>query len=428
MRLNTDQAMPAVAVPAPHRRRKRATTGQLETALAAATTGIALYKQGSEWYKRLTSRPTYMLTVTSDDSLYGDALTALLELIPSENRRALTVAYNRSSRAGVAPISLIYSGSVTHTIVLGGQPIEASVSLIGKRPGSSSAAVPQDSDGDDPWWDVLPKKLSLVASDEAGRDAATAWLSALAEKRRNRGNPPQIHLLARWGDWQSIGEVAGRPPESVALAAGQLERIADDLGRFLGSRDAYDRIGIPWHRGYLFEGPPGGGKSSVARVLAGLHNLDLWYLPLSDVSSDTDILRQVAQIRGGILLIEDVDVFRAATTRTDDDDRKVSLQGVLNALDGVATPAGLITIMATNDPDSLDAALVRPGRVDLRETFGPIADVDQADRILRNAYGDAAPPAPEAVVGRMPAEVVGIVKDNLSDPDGARAALDKLVS
>jgi len=78
--------------------------------------------------------------------------------------------------------------------------------------------------------------------------------------------------------------------------------------------------------------------------------------------------RVFTEVQGGELL-EDVDVFHSATER-DDEGSGVTLSGLLNALDGIATPRGLLTVTTTNDPSALDVAVIRPGRVDLSEQFG----------------------------------------------------------
>ena len=424
------------------RRGRRPSAGQIDSALAAATTGLALYKTGREWWDRLTKPPVYTITVTSDDRLYGDVLADLLRRIPDPDRRSLAAAYQGGSRANDPALALVYSGSITHTIRLDGHPVQVSTALLGRRPGSggSDAAVADSTDGSDPWWDVLPKKLVITCADIAGRDAATRWLTDLAETRRRRGTRPQMHLLAAWGGWHAVGDVHGRSTDSVALAPGQMDRLVADLGLFLTSRARYDESGIPYHRGYLFEGPPGGGKSSVARALAAHFNLDLWYMPLSDIPGDTDLLRQIAEIRGGILLLEDVDVFSAIKDRDHDGPdqaagavgRRVTLSGMLNALDGVATPPGLVTVMSTNKPDQLDPALVRQGRVGLREYFGPVVTTDQAQALVANVYPDRgqrplSPRLAAALVGRMPAAIVGACAEHMDDFDQAHAALQALV-
>lgn len=70
------------------RRGRRPSAGQVDSALAAATTGLALYKTGREWWDRLTKPPVYTITVTSDDRLYGDVLADLLRRIPDPDRRS----------------------------------------------------------------------------------------------------------------------------------------------------------------------------------------------------------------------------------------------------------------------------------------------------------------------------------------------------
>jgi mitochondrial chaperone BCS1 len=88
----------------------------------------------------------------------------------------------------------------------------------------------------------------------------------------------------------------------------------------------------------------------------------------------------------------------------------VTLSGLLNALDGIATPHGLVTVMTTNAPEALDPAVIRPGRVDLTETFG-LADAGQAARLVSHYYGvplDAADASGTAEVA--PAEVIEACK------------------
>ena len=112
--------------------------------------------------------------------------------------------------------------------------------------------------------------------------------------------------------------------------------------------------------------------------------------------------------------------------------RRVTLSGMLNALDGVATPPGLVTVMSTNKPDQLDPALVRQGRVGLREYFGPVVTTDQAQALVANVYPDRgqrplSPRLAAALVGRMPAAIVGACAEHMDDFDQAHAALQALV-
>ena len=80
-----------------------------------------------------------------------------------------------------------------------------------------------------------------------------------------------------------------------------------------------------------------------------------------------------------MLLLEDIDVFHAMTERSDDEPG-ATLATMLNALDGIWTPHGLITVMTTNKKEELDEAVIREGRVDVDEEF-TVLDRDQAERL-----------------------------------------------
>jgi ATP-dependent 26S proteasome regulatory subunit len=147
-------------------------------------------------------------------------------------------------------------------------------------------------------------------------------------------------------------------------------------------------------------------------------------MPLNDIRQDEDLMSLVADVNGGILLLEDIDVFHAATIR--DDEAKTTLSGLLNALDGVATPPSLVTIMTTNNPDILDEALVRPGRVDRHERFG-FADSDQLTRLFFYCYRTSPTSTFDVQKDVTLAQVSEIFKHNFGDPPKAEAELHGLI-
>jgi hypothetical protein len=116
-------------------------------------------------------------------------------------------------------------------------------------------------------------------------------------------------------------------------------------------------------------------------------------------------------------------VFHAATAR--DDDKGVTLSGLLNALDGIATPHGLLTVLTSNNPGALDSAVIRAGRIDLTEHFGT-ADALQVSRLVSRWYGSAAT-VPGEVCGIAPAEVIEACKRH-DDPASAVADLASRVA
>src|SRR5690606_6892427 len=140
----------------------------------------------------------------------------------------------------------------------------------------------------------------------------------------------QMHIATRWGSWQRTRGAELRPIESVVLRDGQLERILDDMRRFLVVAKEYRRLGIPHHRGYMFSGAPGTGKSTLGRSLASDLDLALYVLPLSDLDNDANLLSCVAEVPArSTLLIEDIDVASAARDR--EDEQGATMSGLLNA-------------------------------------------------------------------------------------------------
>jgi len=142
----------------------------------------------------------------------------------------------------------------------------------------------------------------------------------------------------------------------------------------------YLNRGIPYRRSYLLYGPPGCGKSSIVKAIAGELNHDICVFSLSNKLTDdglTELFNTAPT--NSVILLEDIDaVFKSrenegASTRETNlafegcSQSALTFMGLLNALDGVASAEdGQLVFMTTNYPDRLDPALIRPGRVDLK--------------------------------------------------------------
>lgn len=173
-----------------------------------------------------------------------------------------------------------------------------------------------------------------------------------------------------WGGWHCT-RLKKRPLASVFLPKDG-EDILDDIRNFISKDTWYFEMGIPHRRGYLFYGPPGTGKSSSAKAFASELNIPIYAINLAG-TSDESFERGMDELPNQlpfILLIEDVDTVGIERDKTESDEKAMSLGTLLNALDGITSKDGVILIMTSNNPDVLDPALVRCGRVDKKVEFG----------------------------------------------------------
>ncbi|KAK2796021.1 hypothetical protein FQN50_009641 [Emmonsiellopsis sp. PD_5] len=239
----------------------------------------------------------------------------------------------------------------------------------------------------------------------------------------------------RDGDWRKAKTRDIRPISTVIMNETDKTILLKDIEEFLdeGARGWYARRGIPYRRGFLLYGPPGTGKSSFSLSVAGRFELDIYVLNLSGVE-DESLSSLFAQLPPHcVILLEDVDAAgasRAEDAETENSGQvatcspkkgkgRLSLSGLLNAIDGVSSQEGRVLIMTTNHIEHLDDALIRPGRVD-RKLFFQLADRDMSSRLFCTIFKQSQM--------FSPAEILSFLLERKHSPTNAAADVEEWVA
>jgi chaperone BCS1 len=257
-----------------------------------------------------------------------------------------------------------------------------------------------------PWW---------------SREAITSLLEEARDEFTPSADGSITIRVPRYGNWQQVDSVEARDVDSVVLRRGQMERIVQKVESFLAGRERYARRGVPWRLGMLFHGPTGNGKTSTIKAIAAKNGMDLSIIHLSRDTSDEDLAYLFGQAdQSTIIMMEDVDKVLKQVSG-DIGEGKVTVGGLLNAIDGATSRQGRILVMTTNDRDALFDALVRPGRIDVVEEF-PDSDEDQVVRMFDRFYEGARPDLgavfAAASAGLSMATVQNRMLDFEDDPEG----------
>ena len=249
--------------------------------------------------------------------------------------------------------------------------------------------------------------------------------------------------------WNKVATRPSRPMDTVVLDQGEKRRILADINEYLHPSTPrwYANRGIPYRRGYLFAGPPGTGKSSLAWAIAGVFGLDIYCISLVEPTLTEEDLGQMFTTlpRRCVVLLEDIDsaglmkrqdedassskskdaddaaaklgaeITKALTTaqqsnsKNNKNSQGISLSGLLNVIDGVASHEGRVLVMTSNFPEKLDDALIRPGRIDMRIDFTK-ATRFQMSELFTRMYSPDAPlqPINLAPVPTAAAKVTGL--------------------
>ncbi len=227
------------------------------------------------------------------------------------------------------------------------------------------------------------------------------WL-AVAARRRRTGTSQRT---ARFGGSQSAASPAGFakghgeqvevPPTRFSDVAG-LDEVVESLTElvdYLKNPEKYQSAGVDLPRGFLLVGPPGTGKTLLARAVAGEAGVPFFAIGASEfVESYVGVgaarvralFDRAREAGSAIVFIDELDAIgrsRSSHSVPGNEERESTLNQLLVEMDGFATSASVVVLAATNRPDILDHALLRPGRFD-RQIAVPNPDRRGRTRIL----------------------------------------------
>ena len=203
---------------------------------------------------------------------------------------------------------------------------------------------------------------------------------------RQAGKSIQSRLGAGEGNFMSFGGSGAKiyadsdVRTTFADVAGQDEakEALREIVDFLHNPDKYTRIGASLPKGALLVGPPGTGKTLIARAVAGEAKVPFFSMSGSEfvqmfvgmgAAKVRDLFKQANEKAPCIIFIDEIDAIgkkRDATLGGGNDEREQTLNQLLTEMDGFDARKGVVILAATNRPESLDKALLRPGRFDRR--------------------------------------------------------------
>jgi cell division protease FtsH len=269
-----------------------------------------------------------------------------------------------------------------------------------------------------PWWQSLlfgfgPAILFVVLLFWLMRRSGNVQnvLGSFGRSRARRYQPT--------GDKVTFADVAG-----IDEAKDELTEVVD----FLRHPEKYRRLGGRIPHGVLLSGPPGTGKTLLARAVAGEADVPFFSLAASEfveaivgvgAARVRDLFTQAKESAPSIIFIDELDAIGRSRTSGvagfsgGNDEREQTLNQILTEMDGFDSSTSVIVIGATNRPDVLDQALLRPGRFDRRVAVQP-PDRDGREAILK-VHTRGIPLAPDVDLGRIAATTPGMVGADLAN-------------
>jgi len=234
-------------------------------------------------------------------------------------------------------------------------------------------------------------------------------------------------MIAAFSKWSGRKQKAGSGRFSFKDVAGSPEALIElrEFVDYLDNPIKYAELGARAPKGVLLVGPPGTGKTLLARAVAGEAAANFFSISGSEFVESLvgvgaarvrDLFRQARDAAPAIIFIDEIDAVgrqRGAGMGQGHDEREQTLNQMLVELDGFGAEAGVVVMAATNRPDILDNALLRPGRFD-RQVVVDLPDVHGRAEILA-LHASRSPISPDADLGSIAHQTPGMSGADLAN-------------
>lgn len=259
-------------------------------------------------------------------------------------------------------------------------------------------------------YGVNPEKLALVNINIKSNASSSFWLGTVLPfllpflliagfiwfmlKQAQKGNSQALSFGSSRARVIDPKDKRFRTTFKDVAGAKEAKEELEEIVEFLRSPNKFLKLGAKIPKGVLLLGPPGTGKTLIAKAVAGEANAPFFNISGSEfvemfvgvgASRVRDLFKQAKKSAPAIVFIDEIDAVgrhRGAGLGGGHDEREQTLNQILVEMDGFDTNTNVIVIAATNRPDVLDPALLRPGRFDRRVTMD-LPDIEERVEILK---------------------------------------------